>query len=250
MGDQERQRRPRSRADPDPTPEEALEPGELQRQIEFLEEEAALLRRRLQDSPRQVRVLEERLLETKGQLAQALSQNERLAATLREARDQTIALQEEVERLTTPPLDFGVLLEMDKDGEWADIRVGDRKLRVGVSQDVDFISALPGDEVLLSEQMNVVNIKAMEPRQANPGQQQNQQHPLASHLPGSERAPNRDLGPRAGSFGRFLNSLELARRGEASPTAARTPPPWSAASRGSGSFATFLNSLNELGDAT
>ena len=66
-----------------------------------------MLRRRLQDSPRQVRVLEERLLETKGQLAQALSQNERLAATLGEAREQIIALKEEVEKLTAPPSGFG-----------------------------------------------------------------------------------------------------------------------------------------------
>ena len=66
MKDADRSRQSRSRRDPDPTPEEAPEPSELQRQIQFLEEETALLRRRLQDSPRQVRVLEERLLETKG----------------------------------------------------------------------------------------------------------------------------------------------------------------------------------------
>jgi hypothetical protein len=114
--DADRSRQSRSRRDPDPTPEEAPEPSELQRQIQFLEEETALLRRRLQDSPRQVRVLEERLLETKGQLAQALSQNERLAATLREAREQIIALKEEVQRLTSPPLEFGVLPRSDPEG--------------------------------------------------------------------------------------------------------------------------------------
>jgi len=40
-----------------------------------------------------VRTLEERLLETKGQLAQAVSQNERLSATLREAREHIAALR-------------------------------------------------------------------------------------------------------------------------------------------------------------
>ena len=44
------------------------------------------LRRRLQDAPKRVRTLEERLLETKGQLAQAVAQNEKLTYTLREAR--------------------------------------------------------------------------------------------------------------------------------------------------------------------
>jgi hypothetical protein len=116
MGGPEGRRGSRSSSDPDPTPEEPPEPSELQRQIQFLEEQTALLRHRLQDSPRQVRVLEERLLETKGQLARALSQNERLVATLREAREQIIALKEEVQRLTSPPLELGVLPRSDPSG--------------------------------------------------------------------------------------------------------------------------------------
>ena len=57
---------------------------QLQESIKGLEEEIVVLRRRLQDAPKRVRTLEERLLETKGQLAQAVSQNEKLSATLRE----------------------------------------------------------------------------------------------------------------------------------------------------------------------
>ncbi|MBW3642476.1 MAG: proteasome ATPase, partial [Actinobacteria bacterium] len=56
----------------------------LREQAVALEEEVAYLRRKLQDVPKRVRTLEERLLETKGQLAQAVSQNERLTFTLRE----------------------------------------------------------------------------------------------------------------------------------------------------------------------
>jgi proteasome-associated ATPase len=153
--DADRSRQSRSRRDPDPTPEEAPEPSELQRQIQFLEEETALLRRRLQDSPRQVRVLEERLLETKGQLAQALSQNERLAATLREAREQIIALKEEVEKLTAPPSGFGVFLGVNEDGT-INISSGGRKLRVNVHPDIDPKSLQPGQELMLNEALNVV----------------------------------------------------------------------------------------------
>jgi proteasome-associated ATPase len=153
--DADRSRQSRSRRDPDPNPEEALEPSELQRQIQFLEEETALLRRRLQDSPRQVRVLEERLLETKGQLAQALSQNERLAATLREAREQIIALKEEVEKLTAPPSGFGVFLGVNDDGT-INISSGGRKLRVNVHPDIDPKSLQPGQELMLNEALNVV----------------------------------------------------------------------------------------------
>ncbi len=54
--------------------------------VVILQDEVQILRRRLQDAPKRVRTLEERLLEVKGQLARAMSQNEHLAATLREAR--------------------------------------------------------------------------------------------------------------------------------------------------------------------
>ena len=47
-----------------------------------LEDEVGQLRRRLADAPKRQRALEERLLETKGQLAQAVSQNEKLSYTL------------------------------------------------------------------------------------------------------------------------------------------------------------------------
>ncbi|HEU4396721.1 MAG TPA: proteasome ATPase [Actinomycetota bacterium] len=133
----------------------------MQRQIQFLEEEAAVLRRRLQDSPRQVRVLEERLLETKGQLAQALSQNERLAATLREAREQIIALKEEVEKLTAPPSGFGVFLGVNDDGT-INISSGGRKLRVNVHPEIDPKSLQPGQELMLNEALNVVEACAYE----------------------------------------------------------------------------------------
>ena len=49
--------------------------AELREQAKLLEEEVLSLRRKLQDAPKRVRTLEERLLESKGQLAQAVSQN-------------------------------------------------------------------------------------------------------------------------------------------------------------------------------
>jgi proteasome-associated ATPase len=161
--DADRPRQPRSRRDPEQSPsaEDVLEAGELRRQIQFLEEETALLRRRLQDSPRQVRVLEERLLETKGQLAQALSQNERLAATLREAREQILALKEEVEKLTAPPSGYGVFLSVNEDGT-VNIFSGGRKLRVNVHPQIDPKSLQPGQEVMLNEALNIVEACSFE----------------------------------------------------------------------------------------
>ena len=161
MKDADRPKQPRARREPEPGPDPGAEASELRRQIQFLEEETALLRRRLHDSPRQVRVLEERLLETKGQLAQALSQNERLAATLREAREQIIALKEEVEKLTAPPSGYGVFLGVNEDGT-IDISTGGRKLRVNVHPEIDPKSLQPGQEVMLNEALNVVEACAYE----------------------------------------------------------------------------------------
>jgi proteasome-associated ATPase len=159
--DADRPKQPRARREPEPGPDPGAEASELRRQIQFLEEETALLRRRLHDSPRQVRVLEERLLETKGQLAQALSQNERLAATLREAREQIVALKEEVEKLTAPPSGYGVFLGVNDDGT-IDISTGGRKLRVNVHPEIDPKSLQPGQEVMLNEALNVVEACAYE----------------------------------------------------------------------------------------
>ncbi len=127
----------------------------LTTQISFLEEEVAVLRRRLADAPRHVRLLEERLRETEASLSTVTSQNERLADTLREARDQIVALKEEVDRLAQPPSGFGVFLQACEDGT-ADVFTGGRKMRVSVSPAVELDTLRPGQEVVLNEALNVV----------------------------------------------------------------------------------------------
>jgi proteasome-associated ATPase len=127
----------------------------LTTQISFLEEEVAVLRRRLADSPRQSRLLEERLREAETRLATVSGQNERLADTLREARDQIVALKEEVDRLTKPPSGFGIFLNAAEDGT-ADVFTGGRKMRVNVSPSVELDSLRPGQEVVLNESLTVV----------------------------------------------------------------------------------------------
>ena len=127
----------------------------LTAQISFLDEEIAVLRRRLADSPRQVRLLEERLRETEGSLSGVTAQNERMAATLREARDQIVALKEEVDRLAQPPSGFGVFLSACED-DTADVFTGGRKMRVNVSPNIELSELRPGQEVVLNEALNVV----------------------------------------------------------------------------------------------
>src|SRR6266699_304279 len=127
----------------------------LTTQISFLEEELAALRRRLADSPMQSRLVEERLRETEASLANVTGQNDRLASTLREARDQIVALKEEVDRLAQPPSGFGVFLSACDDGT-ADVFTGGRKMRVSVSPGIEISELKPGQEVVLNEALNVV----------------------------------------------------------------------------------------------
>jgi proteasome-associated ATPase len=128
---------------------------QLQASIKGLEEEVVVLRRRLQDAPKRVRTLEERLLETKGQLAQAVSQNEKLSATLREAREHIAALREEVEKLTMPPSAYGTYLATNDDGT-VDIFTAGRKMRVAVHPELEVKELRRGQEVVLNESLNVV----------------------------------------------------------------------------------------------
>ena len=128
---------------------------ELIAHLRAYEEEVDTLRRRLQDAPKRVRTLEERLLETKGQLAQAVSQNEKLTYTLREARDHIAALREEVEKLTQPPSAYATLLGHNDDGT-VDVFSGGRKMRVELHPELRDEGLIRGQEVVLNESLNVV----------------------------------------------------------------------------------------------
>jgi proteasome-associated ATPase len=146
------------RSDPQPdheggTPEREL--ADLRAQSSMLEDEVETLRRRLQDAPKRVRTLEERLLETKGQLAQAISQNEKLTYTLREAREHIAALREEVEKLTQPPSAYATFLGHNDDGT-VDVFSGGRKMRVELHPELRDAGLTRGQEVVLNESLNVV----------------------------------------------------------------------------------------------
>ncbi|HET9732906.1 MAG TPA: proteasome ATPase [Acidimicrobiales bacterium] len=99
--------------------------------------------------------LEARLLELRGQLAQARSQNEKLTYTLREAREHIAALREEVDKLTQPPSAYGTFLGANDDGT-VDVFSGGRKMRVAVHPDIDPVELAAGQEVVLNDSLNVV----------------------------------------------------------------------------------------------
>lgn len=93
--------------------------------------------------------------ELRHQLRMATQRSERLADTLREARDQIVALKAEVDRLAEPPSGYGIFLRRHDD-DTVDIFAASRKLRVTVSPGVDLDELQTGQEIMLNEAMNVV----------------------------------------------------------------------------------------------
>jgi len=130
------------------------EPSEAA-QIRFLEEEVALLRRKLTDSPRHARLLEQRLAEASERVSQLTERNSKLVETLREARSQLLALREEVDRLAQPPSGYGVFLQGHEDGT-VDVFTAGRKMRVACSPAVEVVDLRRGQSVRLNEALTIV----------------------------------------------------------------------------------------------
>ncbi|HLE95607.1 MAG TPA: proteasome ATPase [Acidimicrobiia bacterium] len=129
--------------------------------ITALEEEIATLRRRLRDTPGRIEDLETELNRSRERLDRATSQNDKLAAVLEEAREQLGVLREEVEKLTAPPNNFGTVLQVNDDGT-TDILTGSRKLRVAAQPNVEVKKLQVGQEVLLNEAFNIIDIRHFE----------------------------------------------------------------------------------------
>ncbi len=126
-------------------------------QIGALRDELDRLRERVSTHPHDIAMLERRLADARSDARTTAANNERLAATLREARDQIVSLKNEVDRLAQPPASFAVFLAA-REEHTADIFTAGRKMRVSVSPDVDLNALTPGKEVMVNEAMNVVRV--------------------------------------------------------------------------------------------
>jgi proteasome-associated ATPase len=135
--------------------------ADLLRQVRALEDELAVLRRRVATSPDRVHALESRLAALQTSLEATATQNERLVRTLKEAREQIVTLKSEVDRLAQPPSGFGTIVEVGDEGT-VDVLTGGRKMRVAVSPAVESADLAPGREVLLNEALNVVLVRGFE----------------------------------------------------------------------------------------
>ncbi|CAN1484960.1 RPT1 ATP-dependent 26S proteasome regulatory subunit [Mycobacteriaceae bacterium] len=125
-------------------------------EIEHLRREAALLREQLRSSgtSREVQQLEARL--------DSLNiRNAKLMDTLKEARQQLLALREEVDRLGQPPSGYGVLLEV-QDDDTVDVFTSGRKMRLTCSPNLAVSEMKKGQTVRLNEALTVVEAGTFE----------------------------------------------------------------------------------------
>ncbi|MEE9177886.1 MAG: proteasome ATPase [Acidimicrobiia bacterium] len=136
--------------------------AQLRQIVAALEEEIAFLRRRVRESPGNLDELESELSRARDRLDRAAAQNDKLSHLLEEAREQLGVLREEVEKLTSPPNNFGTVLGVNADGS-VDVLTGSRKLRVAAQPSVEVKKLQVGQEVLLNEAFNVIDVRSFEP---------------------------------------------------------------------------------------
>ncbi len=106
-----------------------------------------------------IEVLEEQLLEARGQLSQTRSNNEKLTMTIQQTRDQIEKLREEVEKLTQPPAVYGTFIAFNDDNT-VDIYAQGRKMRVSILPGITTSDVHRGDEVVLNESFSVIAVRA------------------------------------------------------------------------------------------
>ncbi|MEU4315229.1 proteasome ATPase [Nocardia sp. NPDC024068] len=118
------------------------------RELEAVRAEAAALRRQLADSPDRSRELEARI-------DSLTIRNTKLMDTLKEARQQLVALREEVDRLGQPPSGYGILIGVYED-QTVDVFTSGRKMRLTCSPNIDTSTLAYGQTVRLNEALTVV----------------------------------------------------------------------------------------------
>ena len=150
------------------TPDESRLSSSDAAELEQLRREASVLREQLHDaldsqgsagassgrSARDVQQLEARI----DSLA---SRNAKLMDTLKEARQQLLALREEVDRLGQPPSGYGVLLAA-QDDDTLDVFTSGRKMRLTCSPNIEVQSLKKGQTVRLNEALTVVEAGGFE----------------------------------------------------------------------------------------
>ncbi len=119
--------------------------------------EAEKLRVQIQSMEEEIR----RLYQSRYQLDQATKQNEKLVATLQEAKAQIEALRAEVEKLTAPPSTYAIFSSLNPDGT-GNVYVSGRKMKVSLHPSIRGKELRKGQELILNEALNVIEAKGFD----------------------------------------------------------------------------------------
>lgn len=136
-------------------------PAQLSAQNRILNEEIALLRRRLAIGAPDVRPLQRQIADSESRVATLAERNEKLIVTLRDARTQLLQLKEEVDRLAQPPSGYGVFLNSGPDAT-VEVYTSGRRMRLSVSPNVEIASLRRGQQLRLNEALTVVEAAGYE----------------------------------------------------------------------------------------
>jgi len=123
--------------------EQALELEKLRIQIQSMEEEVRQLHH------------------SRYQLELANRQNDKLAATLQEAKAQIEALRAEIDKLTAPPSTYAIFSSLNDD-KTANVYVTGRKMKVNLHPSIKMKELRKGQEVVLNEAFNVIESRGFD----------------------------------------------------------------------------------------
>ena len=119
--------------------------------------EVEKLRVQIQSMEEEIR----RLYQSRYQLDQATTQNEKLVTTLQDAKVQIEALRAEVEKLTAPPSAYAIFSSLNADGT-GNVYVSGRKMKVSLHPSIKGNAMRKGQEVVLNEALNVIEVKGFD----------------------------------------------------------------------------------------
>ncbi|GAA2564092.1 proteasome ATPase [Mycolicibacterium diernhoferi] len=145
------------------TPHESGMSVEDAAELERLRREAAALREQLEGTVGQSSGLRTArdVQQLEARIDSLAARNAKLMDTLKEARQQLLALREEVDRLGQPPSGYGVLLATHED-ETVDVFTSGRKMRLTLSPNIEPAGLKQGQTVRLNEALTVVEAGTFE----------------------------------------------------------------------------------------
>ncbi len=117
------------------------------------------LRGELQYLENEMRVL----YDTRLKLQQSQRQNEKLTASLQEAKAQIESLRLEIEKLTAPPSSYALFCSLNPD-DTANVYLSGRKMRVSVHSSIRGKDLKKGQEVILNEALNIIEVRGFDPQ--------------------------------------------------------------------------------------